>query len=327
LKVSDCHTLTLIDEQGTKRERKKEGNRLREWRSSHKDMMKLWVLRGLKKGILTTKFPKEQPIQDELSRKSFPPTPSKVSDWERGRLICPTGAIQYDSQLAKSEIDLGKCIYCQRCSSAGFEFPETRDSTSALKATFATNGDSAYESDERLLFEKYSKLWKSFKKSFHVLMIDVGSCNACNFEVLNLSNPYYDFNRLGIFFTNSPKHADALIVVGALNKAMVDVLKRTYENIPSPKLVISVGACSISGGIFQNTESFASPVRKVIPVDVVVPGCPPTPIQILQGLLIATGRIKTTESFVRAPTDIEETSEQEEEEKNEGSSSFKGVSG
>jgi Ni,Fe-hydrogenase III small subunit len=123
-------------------------------------------------------------------------------------------------------------------------------------------------------------------------MVDVGSCNACNYEVQNLSNPYYDLHRLGIFFTNSPKHADALVVVGAPNKAMEGVLKQVYDSIPEPKLVIAVGACPISGGIFKGTESFVSPLREIIKVDVEIPGCPPSPIQILQGLLMAMGKVK-----------------------------------
>jgi Ni,Fe-hydrogenase III small subunit len=142
------------------------------------------------------------------------------------------------------------------------------------------------------ILSELGKKRRNFGRSLHILMIDVGSCNACNLEVLNLSNPYYDLTRLGIFFTNSPKHADALVVVGALNKAMVDVLKRTYESMPHPKFVLSVGACAISGGVFKDTDSFVSPVQDALPVDVVVPGCPPSPIEVLQGLLLAIGKLE-----------------------------------
>ena len=254
-------------------------------------MVKLWLFRGIKKGILTTKYPSKAPTQDEIPRNSAPPTPTETSDWAKGREICPTGAIEVNDAGERSKsgrIDLGRCIYCRRCSEAGFDFSNGSNGQGSLRAGFASQVTSA--SADALSKGYMRKGKKIFKKSFHVLMIDVGSCNACNLEVLNLSNPYYDLNRLGIFFTNSPKHADALVVVGALNKSMVDVLKRTYENIPNPKLVIAVGACPISGGIFRDTESFFSPVGDVIPVDVVIPGCPPTPIQILEGLLIAMGK-------------------------------------
>jgi formate hydrogenlyase subunit 7 len=248
-------------------------------------LVKLWLLRGLKKGILTTKFPGESPTLDELPRRSVPPHPTPSSDWKLGQSLCPTGAISFVEQSGTERIDLGKCIYCQRCSQAGFDF-KSDDKSTSLRASIV----SKKVSNEDELREKYQKTRGIFRKSFHILMIDVGSCNACNLEVLSLGNPYYDLNRLGIFFTNSPKHADALVVVGALNKSMTGVLKQTYASISSPKVVIAVGACPISGGIFQNSEGYSSPVADVIPVDAVIPGCPPSPIQILQGLLLAMGK-------------------------------------
>ena len=244
-------------------------------------MPKIWVLRGIKKGIVTSKFPRKGSTADEVPKCSVPPGATADSDWASGEKVCPTSAIRGSER----RIELGKCVFCRRCSSAGFVFDEGDEGRStALQAQIIqTNAD---------LLEKKRR---AFKKSFHVMMIDVGSCNACNLEVLNLSNPYYDLTRLGVFFTNSPKHADALIVVGALNRSMVEVLKRTYESMPEPKLVISAGACAISGGVFQGTESFVSPVQNVIPVDAVIPGCPPSPIQILEGLLLVTGNLEKKE--------------------------------
>lgn len=240
-------------------------------------MPKVWILRGVKKGILTSGFPKAKPTAEEIPQTSAPPTATDRSDWAEGERLCPTGAIK-DGRATERAVDLGRCVYCRRCTGAGFEFagPEVRG-TAALQASVK----SGLEARRR-----------GFRRSLHILMIDVGSCNACNLEVLNLSNPYYDLTRLGIFFTNSPKHADALVVVGALNAAMVDALKRTYESMPGPKFVISVGACAISGGVFQKTEGFVSPVGDAVPVDVVIPGCPPTPIQVLEGLLLAMGRLE-----------------------------------
>jgi len=248
-------------------------------------MPKIWVLRGIKKGIVTTKFPKEKPTMDEIPSCSIPPGSVEGSDWQAGEKLCPTGAIQPISR----RIDLQKCIYCKRCANAGFAFQSTdTGTTAALEASLTQFGQKALLAKGGL-----------FSQSFHVLMIDVGSCNACNLEVANLANPYYDLNRLGIFFTNSSKHADALIVVGALNKSMVDVVKRTYESMPEPKLVIASGACAISGGIFQDSESFVSRIQEVLPVDAVIPGCPPSPIQILEGLLLAMGKLEKKQ---REPT-------------------------
>ncbi len=238
-------------------------------------MPKIWVLRGLKKGVLTTRYPRTPPTSEEIPQSSQPPMATQHADWPGGEKGCPTSAI--NSQERK--IDLGMCVYCRLCSSAGFSFEDgNNDKTRALQAS--------------VVLQNVRSARQIFGRSLQALMIDVGSCNACNLEVLNLSNPYYDLTRLGISLTNSPKHADALLVVGALNPAMVDVLKRTYESMPEPKLVISVGACAISGGIFRGTEGFVSSVREVIPVDVTVPGCPPSPVQILEGLLLAAGRLR-----------------------------------
>lgn len=258
-------------------------------------MVKLWFLRGLKKGIVTTKYPAKSPTPDEIPPRSTPPHSTELSDWEKGREICPTGAIEAAS-AKEGRIDLGKCIYCQKCSQAGFGFESARPDS--LQSYLVDSGNS---SEEELL-KRYEHAWKTFKRSFHILMIDVGSCNACNLEVQNLSNPSYDLHRLGIFFTNSPKHADALVVVGAPNKAMVGVLKQVHESIPEPKLVIAVGACPLSGGVFKETESFVSPLREIIKVDVEIPGCPPSPIQILHGLLIAMGKVKPSRSSIHEET-------------------------
>lgn len=252
-------------------------------------MVKFWILQGIKNGILTTKYPAKVPTTDEIPVSSIPPSPSTETSWVDGERICPTGAIQTQP---RQNIDLGKCIYCNRCANAGFVFDDKDKSEMGRNIALQAKKTSAIELGEKDVIEDWKKKRAIFKRSFHIMMIDVGSCNACNLEVLNLSNPYYDLTRLGIFFTNSPKHADALVVVGALNTAMVGVLERTYESMPNPKVVISVGACAISGGIFHDTEGFVSPIQDIIPVDVTVPGCPPTPIQILEGLLLTIGKLE-----------------------------------
>lgn len=250
-------------------------------------MVKFWILHGIKNGILTTKYPKKKPTEEEIPARSVPPFAAPESNWIQGQETCPTDAIENNT----NSLDLGRCIYCRHCSDAGFIFDDNpEDRHKSLQAKISQN-----ELIRKEVAGIFSKKTNIFRKSFHILMIDVGSCNACNLEVLNLSNPYYDLTRLGIFFTNSPKHADVLVVVGALNKAMVDVLKQTYDSMPEPKLVISIGACAISGGIFKETESFVSSIDKVIPVDVTVPGCPPSPIQILQGLLLCMNKIEKDE--------------------------------
>jgi Ni,Fe-hydrogenase III small subunit len=117
--------------------------------------------------------------------------------------------------------------------------------------------------------------------------IDAGSCNACELEIHALGNPYYNLEALGIKFTASPRHADLLLVTGPVAKNMEIAVKRTYVATPEPKLVVAVGDCGCTGGIFGESYASCGRVANVIPVDVAIPGCPPTPVQLLQGILAA----------------------------------------
>lgn len=117
--------------------------------------------------------------------------------------------------------------------------------------------------------------------------IDAGSCNACELEIHALGNPYYNLEALGIKFTASPRHADLLLVTGPVAKNMEIAVKRAYVATPEPKLVIAVGDCGCTGGIFGESYASCGRVANVIPVDVAIPGCPPTPVQLMQGILAA----------------------------------------
>jgi formate hydrogenlyase subunit 7 len=131
-----------------------------------------------------------------------------------------------------------------------------------------------------------------FQGSLHVRHVDAGSCNACESEIKMLTNPYYDMHRLGIFFTPSPRHADLLLVTGAMTRAMAEPLRLTYEAMPDPRLVVAVGACACSGGIFATSPFTLAGIEHVLPVDVFIPGCPPSPLTLLHGLLLAVGRVE-----------------------------------
>ena len=120
--------------------------------------------------------------------------------------------------------------------------------------------------------------------------VDAGSCNACELEVNALSNPYYNIDGLGIKLAASPRHADMLLVTGPVTKHMEQALRIAYEQMPEPKLVVAVGDCGRDGGIFGAGYATCGGVSKVLPVDVVVPGCPPPPIAILEGILAAVAK-------------------------------------
>ena len=117
--------------------------------------------------------------------------------------------------------------------------------------------------------------------------VDAGSCNACELEIHALGNPYYNLEALGIKFAASPRHADLLLVTGPVAKNMEVAVKRAYAATPEPKLVVAVGDCGCTGGIFGESYASCGRVANVIPVDVNIPGCPPTPLQLMQGILAA----------------------------------------
>jgi Ni,Fe-hydrogenase III small subunit len=126
-----------------------------------------------------------------------------------------------------------------------------------------------------------------FAGALTIRHVDAGSCNGCELEINALNNPYYNLEGLGIRFVASPRHADLLLVTGPVSRHMEVALKRTYDAIPEPKLVVAIGDCGCTGGIFGESYASCGRVSNVIPVDVAVPGCPPTPLAIMQGILTA----------------------------------------
>jgi Ni,Fe-hydrogenase III small subunit len=131
------------------------------------------------------------------------------------------------------------------------------------------------------------KIVKMLGRALVIRHVDAGSCNGCELEIHALNNPYYNIESLGIRFAASPRHADLLLVTGPVAKPMEDALRLAYEAMPHPKLVVAVGDCGCGGGIWGESYATCGRVSNVIPVDVAVPGCPPPPTAILQGILTA----------------------------------------
>jgi Ni,Fe-hydrogenase III small subunit len=127
-------------------------------------------------------------------------------------------------------------------------------------------------------------------RALAIRQVDAGSCNGCELEINALNNPYYNIEGLGIKFVASPRHADMLLVTGPVSRNMEMALKRTYDATPDPKLVVAVGDCGCTGGIFGENYASCGRVSNVIPVDLAVPGCPPAPVEILRGILTAVRR-------------------------------------
>src|SRR5438093_1772252 len=137
---------------------------------------------------------------------------------------------------------------------------------------------------------RQAEILRTLGRALTIRQVDAGSCNGCELEIHALGNPYYNLEGLGIKFVASPRHADMLLVTGPVSKHMEIALKRTYDATPDPKLVVAVGDCGCTGGIFGESYATCGRVSNVIPVDVVVPGCPPSPTRILQGILAALSR-------------------------------------
>ena len=130
-----------------------------------------------------------------------------------------------------------------------------------------------------------------FGRSLHIRTVDTGSCAVCESEIRLLAAPHYDLHRLGFFFTPAPRHADLLMVTGPAIRAADNLLRKSFEATPDPKAVIAIGACAL-GGVYTEDQLIHGAVDRVLPVDVYVPGCPPSPLALLQGLLVAVGRLE-----------------------------------
>ena len=129
-----------------------------------------------------------------------------------------------------------------------------------------------------------------FGGSLAIRQVDAGSCNGCELEISGLTGPHYDLERFGLHFVASPRHADCLLVTGPVTRNMAEALRHTYDATPAPKIVIAAGDCAGDGGLFRGSYAVVGGVSAVVPVDVTIPGCPPSPAALLAGLLDALGR-------------------------------------
>ncbi len=233
--------------------------------------MSQWVLHGILRGKKTTAYP----ARPETAAGVSPGLPVAdhypVSALDSLLARCPTRV--FSSRDGQITADTRRCIHCYRCV-RGLEPPVDWSNT--------------YE--WALAHEQRHELGRAFRGSIHICVVDAGDCGACLNEVKQLNNPYYNLHRLGFFITPTPRHADILLVVGPVTDQMRPALKKIYEAMPTPKRVVAVGACALSGGVFAGSFACARGVAEVVPVDVEVPGNPAPPLAILHGLLVATGR-------------------------------------
>ena len=160
------------------------------------------------------------------------------------------------------------------------------------KASLPVLGQDAPAVTEQLGEQLARRTRKLLRRSLHLRHLDAGSCNACEWEITATTNAVYDLQRFGIDFVASPRHADAVLVTGPITRNLEIAVRRTYDAMPEPKLVIAVGICACSGAVYQVGYAAGAGVDSLLPVDVYIPGCPPRPQAILHGLLLAMDRLE-----------------------------------
>ncbi len=206
--------------------------------------------------------------------------------------LCPTSALSLVQRQEKEllSLDYGECIGCGRCMELqAFSIAERLTccgvSKQRLVRYFDAERGAEVETGLDVPEAAGREILHLMGRALNIRQLDAGSCNGCEAEITALTNPYYDLERFGIHFVASPKHADMLLVTGPVTRNMAVAVKQTYDAVPAPKLVVAVGACGCSGGIFAGSHAVVGPVDKLVPVDAYIPGCPPTPAMLLTGIL------------------------------------------
>jgi Ni,Fe-hydrogenase III small subunit/formate hydrogenlyase subunit 6/NADH:ubiquinone oxidoreductase subunit I len=243
----------------------------------------------------TVAFPKgSPPLPDRFRGLPVLEADRCVKGCRRCGEVCPTGAITAAAAASPvsrgARIDLGKCLFCADCAAACpggiVEFTRDYRLASSSREGLVIGGN-----HKRPVAVPDGKIRKVFGRSLKLRQVSAGGCNACESDVNVLNTVVYDLGRFGIQFVASPRHADGLLVTGPVTENMREALSKTWEAVPGPKLVIAVGACAVSGGLFADLPPSGRGADPLLPVDLYIPGCPPHPVTILDGLLRLIGKI------------------------------------
>jgi Ni,Fe-hydrogenase III small subunit/NAD-dependent dihydropyrimidine dehydrogenase PreA subunit len=251
-------------------------------------MLKILLARA-RQGHRTAAYPLEPPALPDRFRGLPALDPSRCADGCHACAeACPTGAISLDGGLS---LDMGKCLFCPDCVEA---CPEGAISFTAGHSLAARS-----RQDLIVRGQEYphaaaldDKLRRLFGRSLKLRVVSAGGCAGCEADVNVLGTPVFDLGRFGIQYVASPRHADGLLITGAISENMRLALKKTYDAVPPPKIVIAVGACAVAGGPYIGHSEVHNGADSTVPVDLFVPGCPPHPYTILDGLLRLLGRMK-----------------------------------
>ncbi len=246
------------------------------------------LLARIRQGHRTIAFPRGEPSLPPHFRGLPEIDASKCQEGCRDcAQACPTQAITIDPEL---KLDLGRCLFCTECVSACPEGALSHSREYRLAAR--TRADLVISGQTRQLARALDdKARALFGRSLKLRQVSAGGCNACEADVNVLNTVVFDLGRFGVQFVASPRHADGLLITGPVTAHMRLALQKTYEAVPEPRIVVAVGACATSGGPYAGHPEVANGADAVIPVDLYVPGCPPHPVTILDGLLRMLGKV------------------------------------
>jgi Ni,Fe-hydrogenase III small subunit len=250
-----------------------------------------WLWRGLGRRRLTTPYPRRsEPAPTSFRGRAAIAGQPSAADAAAAAAACLPGALEAEG--ARLRLDAARCIGCGLCVRAisdGSLRIEPRFELAAGDREGLVASSHPTAAAEPEVPPQPTAPPKPFRRSIHVRHVDTGSDGAVEQEIAALANPYFDMQRLGFFFTATPRHADVLLVTGPVTTAMEPYLRRTHEAMPEPRIVIAAGTDACSGGVWTEPATRGG-VDRVLPVDVYVPGDPPSPIALLHALLLATGR-------------------------------------
>ncbi len=252
-------------------------------------MLKI-ILARAQQGHRTMKYPDGPPPELPARFRGRPMIDASKcpSDCDACAATCPTQAIRLDGA---PQVDLGRCLFCaecmQSCSSGAIRY------SADYRLSVRNRSDLVVGAGQelRLADALAGKLRKLFGRSLKLRQVSAGGCNACEADVNVLGTVGWDLGRFGIQFVASPRHADGLLITGPVTRNMHEALRKTYDAVPDPKIVIACGACAIAGGPYINHPEVHNGADAVVPVDLYISGCPPHPLTILDGLLRLIGRI------------------------------------
>ena len=271
------------------------------------------LLNAIRVGVVTTRYPAEPNLPPDRFRGAPVLRPGSALPPPE---VCPTGALseRRDAGVRRVTLDLARCVFCGRCAedpwtdaiAMGRQFELAARHRADLRIEIVADSPAAPATKlppdpDEAAARAASEIRRVLGRSLHLRHLDAGSCNACDWELNALLNPVYDIRRLGIDVVASPRHADGVMVTGPVTRNLETAVRRTFEAVPAPRIVIAVGACAASGGIVGEGYASAGGVDRVLPVDVYIPGCPPRPEAIIFGMLLAVGRFSARGSTAAHP--------------------------